>query len=270
MTFLFPTWELRSKALLDLVDGVRMWPVWLQIASDEIRDRYRRSTLGPLWASITMGVQAAVTAFVLGFLFGNELERFAPFITISLILWNFIMAVVIEGANTFISVADRILQIKRPFSYYIYLGIWRNILLLGHSMIVFFITVVIFGLWPGWTYLMAIPGFLLLLLNLSWMSLFSATLSVRFRDVPLIVQNSFTLLFWLTPILYDPKQLHSTIQIIVNLNPLTHVVEVARAPFLLGTPTLENWIVSGVLAVAGWAVTFLLFARTRHRISFWV
>ncbi|MEM8811178.1 MAG: ABC transporter permease [Pseudomonadota bacterium] len=267
---MLPSANYRAKAVRDLRDGLKMWPIWRQIANNEIRDRYRRSTLGPLWASITMGVQATVTAFVLGFLFGNDLERFMPFITISLILWNFIMGTVNEGAMSFISAADRILEIKRPFSYYIYLVIWRNILLVGHSMVVFAIAILIFGLYPGWTYIMVIPGFLLLVLNLSWMSLMAAIFAVRFRDVPLIVSNSFTLLFWLTPILYDPDQLHSLIKTIVRLNPLTHLFEIVRAPLLLETPLLENWLVAIVMVILGWTATFILFARTRHRIAFWV
>jgi len=265
-----PSAEFRAKALADIRDGLRMWPVWRQIGNNEIRDRYRRSTLGPLWASITMGVQASVTAFVVGALFGNDIDRFMPFITISLILWTFIMGVVVEGASTFISVADRILQIKRAYSYYIFLGLWRNALLVGHSMIVFFIAIVIFGLWPGWTYLLVVPGFLLLALNLAWMSFFVAILSVRYRDVPLIVQNAFTLLFWLTPIIYDISKMPEKFQIIVNLNPLTHLFAIVRAPLLLEVPAMENWLVAFGLVVVGWTVTFLLFARTRHRIAFWV
>lgn len=267
---MIPTAEYRAKAIVDLREGLQMGPIWRQIAYNEVRDRYRRSTLGPLWASITVGVQASVTAFVLGFLFGNDLNRFMPFITISLILWNFVMSVVNEGATTFISAADRILGIKRPFSYYLYLVIWRNMLLLAHAMVVFVIAILIFGLYPQWTYVLAVPGFLLLLANLSWMALMAAILSVRFRDVPLIVQNAFTLLFWLTPILYDPAQLHSTVQTIVRLNPLSHLFQIVRAPLLLEIPLLENWLVAIGLAVVGWAVTFLLFARTRHRIAYWV
>lgn len=267
---MIPSPEYRAKAMEDLREGLKMWPIWRQIGNNEIRDRYRRSTLGPLWASITMGVQAGVTAFVVGFLFGGDLDRFMPFITISLILWNFIMAAVVEGAHTFISVADRILQIKRPYSYYIYLGLWRNLLLVGHSMIVFFIAITIFQLWPGWTYILVIPGFVLLVLNLAWMSFMAAILSVRFRDVPLIVQNSFTLLFWLTPILYEITKLPPKVQIVINMNPFTHLFAIVRAPLLLEVPPMENWIVACVLVVVGWTATFLLYARTRHRIAYWV
>ena len=89
------------------------------IGTNEIRNRYRRSTLGPFWASISMGVQAVVTAFVLGFLFKQPVERFLPFICISLVVWNFVLNTVNEGASAFIGCGELIAQVKRPFSVYI-------------------------------------------------------------------------------------------------------------------------------------------------------
>ncbi|MCW2678408.1 MAG: type transporter, partial [Modestobacter sp.] len=46
----------------DLIDGWRQRELWGHLGWQDIRQRYRRSVLGPIWISITM----AVTAIALG------------------------------------------------------------------------------------------------------------------------------------------------------------------------------------------------------------
>ena len=55
----------------------------------------------------------------------------------------------------------------------------------------------------------------------------------------------------------------------VELNPLYHFVNVARAPLLGSLPTLSNYIVVVVVTVFGWAITYAFFSRFRRRIAFW-
>jgi len=254
----------------DVFDGVAMWRVWHLFGANEVRNRYRRSTLGPFWVSISMGVQALVTAFVLGYLFNQPNERYLPFVCLSLVLWNFLLNTVCEGANTFIGASDLILQVKRPFTVYVLQTLWRNLIILGHTVLIFFVVAFLYGLFPQPVYLLAVPGLALLLLNVGWAAFLSAILATRFRDVPLIVQNAFTVLFWLTPVVYMPNQLGGTVEYWVRLNPLTHILEVARVPLLLSSPPLESWLVAGASALVGWAVTLLAFARFRSRIAYWL
>ena len=41
-------------AMHDLMDGLRAHRVWMMLASMDIRQRYRRSVIGPFWITITM------------------------------------------------------------------------------------------------------------------------------------------------------------------------------------------------------------------------
>ena len=262
--------KLLGLALDDIVAGVMSWRIWQMLGTNDVRSRYRRSTLGPFWNSLSMAVQALVTAFVFGFLFNLPNERYLPFLCLSLVLWFFIVSTVNEGASAFISAGELILQVRRPFTVYIMQVMWRNLIIFGHTIVIFFVVAFLYGQFPGPVYLLAIPGFVLLVLNVAWASFLSAILSTRFRDVPMIVQNAFTVLFWLTPIVYMPNQLGGYVEQMVRLNPLTHVVQVVRDPLLLSQPTLENWVVATSTALVGWAVTLLTFARFRSRIAYWL
>jgi lipopolysaccharide transport system permease protein len=259
-----------ALARADLAEGTLNWRTWFVLGNSELKQRYRRSVIGPFWVTLSMLVQAAVTGFLLAFLFKIELARYLPFLCISLVTWTFLTTVINEGANAFIANAPIILQVKRPFWTYLMLTIWRNALIYVHTVVVFVLAALAFGLWPGVPYLLIPFGLLVLVVNAAWMAFAAALLSARFRDVPLLIANAFNALVWLTPVYYHTDQLGPGIRWINAVNPLTHVIEVARAPFLNEVPSAATWAAAIALAVVGWIATFVLFARSRPRLPFWL
>jgi lipopolysaccharide transport system permease protein len=259
-----------ERALDDILSGLQAWRLWTLFGFNDVRMRYRRSTLGPFWASLSMGIQVLVTGFVMAYLFHITLQRYLPYICLGLIVWGSFTTIVTEGATAFITASKLILQVKRPLFVYLLQVIWRNIIVGAHTIVIFFIVAFLFGLFPGPTYLLAIPGLALFLLNAIWMAAVAAILSTRFRDIPLIIANAFTALFWLTPVIYQIDQLGGKMKTVVSFNPLYHVLEVFRAPLLLAEPTATNWLVATASVVFGWMFLILLFARTRRRIPFWL
>jgi lipopolysaccharide transport system permease protein len=259
-----------GAAIEDMRGGIAAWRLWSLYGLNDVKLRYRRSTLGPFWATLSMAVVILVTGFVLSFLFQSPLERFLPYICISLILWNLLTGMVTEGSSTFIASAELILQVKRPLFTYLWQTLWRNLIVGAHTFLVFFVVAFAFGMFPRLTYLLEVPGLIVFLVNAAWMTVIAAIVSTRYRDMPQIVTNLFTVLFWLTPILYEPHQAVGFMAKVVEYNPLYHVFEVARRPLLLELPTATNWVAAIATAVIGWGFTILLFARTRKRIPYWL
>lgn len=254
----------------DIVDALVQWRVWYMLGLNEIIHRYRRSTLGPFWLTMSMGVQALVMGILFGYLFQNPIERFLPFVTLSIVLWNFLSTTIMEGSNSLIAASSLIMQVKRPLTMHVLQVLWRNLVIFGHTVVIFFVVALIFGLYPRLTWLLAPLGLMLFVANIAWLSMLTAILSARFRDVPMFVQNAFTVLFWATPVLYMPEQMGGRVAYVLQFNPLFHIIEVLRAPLLQNTPSTLNWFIAVSSALGGWAVTFLLFSRTRSRIPFWV
>ena len=48
-----------ERAVRDLIDGTRAYPIWGRLGWQDIRQRYRRSLLGPFWITISAAARFA-------------------------------------------------------------------------------------------------------------------------------------------------------------------------------------------------------------------
>jgi ABC-type polysaccharide/polyol phosphate export permease len=119
-------------------------------------------------------------------------------------------------------------------------------------------------------FLLAVPGLVLVILNLTWISMLVGVLCTRYRDLPPIITNVMQIIFFLSPIMYKPSTLPAQLRFIVHVNPVFYLVEAVRAPLLGEAPGMQVSIVLAVFAVIGWVVTFRFFQVARSRVPYWV
>src|ERR1700704_5709966 len=90
------------RALSDVAHGVASVHVWPTLAWHEIRLRYRRSVLGPLWLTISTGCLIAGMGPLYGRLFGQELNSYFPHLAVSFVVWILIANLINEACTSFI------------------------------------------------------------------------------------------------------------------------------------------------------------------------
>ena len=84
-----------------------------------------------------------------------------------------------------------------------------------------------------------------------------------------MIANLIQVVFFLTPVFWSPSTLPDR-PAFVMFNPFYHLLEIVRAP-LLGQSVPEiTWAFAIGLAVAGLAITALLYRRAFARIPYWV
>ena len=110
----------------DIVDGLRQYWLWAQLAHQDMRLRYRGSILGPFWQTITTAIMIGAMGFIYAKLFNVELENYPPMLAVGLILWQFTSGMITEGCSTFMAVQGIIQQVKLPFSLHAYRLVYRN------------------------------------------------------------------------------------------------------------------------------------------------
>jgi ABC-2 type transport system permease protein len=263
------------KAADDLTGGWKQRQLWGHLAWQDIRQRYRRSVLGPIWITISMAVTAVALGVLYAGLFQNDLSVQLPYILVGFIVWAFISGCISEGSEVFITNEGLIKQLPAPLSVHVYRLVWRQVLFFAHNMIVYAVMLVIFPQPLGWASLTVFPALVMLAVNGAWVALLLGIVTTRFRDLGPITQSLVQLLFFLTPIVWIYEDLLKNPAVagrarLVEFNPLLHFIEIVRQP-LLGEPQhLRHWIVVLFITVAGWALTFVVLRRYRSRVAYWV
>ena len=258
-----------ALALQDIVEGARAVHLWGLLGWQDVRQRYRRSTLGPFWITISMGALVGGLGFLYAGLFKIGVADYLPFIAVGFVVWGLVSSLLTEGCAAFISAESIIKQVALPLSIHVYRTMWRNFIILAHNAIIYVIVAVFFSVQPGWTGFLALPGLALLCLNGVWMGLLLGLVSARFRDVPQIVASVVQIAFFLTPIIWKPELLPER-ALLLDLNPFFHFVEVVRAPLLGHVPGLTSWLAVLGITVGGWLVTLVMYRHFHWRIPYWV
>lgn len=257
-------------AIVDLLDSLSAWRLWSLLGWLEIRQRYARSKLGPLWLTISMGVMVGTLGVVYGTLFGQKLGDYLPMVAIGLVIWTLFSTIVTEGSLAYISSANYIRQVRTPRLLYMLQAGWRNCVIFAHNFVIVLIVLAIFGV-KSWTVLpLFVPGLALLVLNAFWMAAFVGLLSARFRDLPQIVSALMQVAFYVTPILFSGEMLRGKHHWIVEFNPLAYLIDVVRQPLVGIAPSEATWAVSIGMAVAGWILSLAFTGRYHKRIPYWV
>lgn len=268
-TVIYSTANVGRMAQQDILTSLRRRDLWLGLAKRDIRDRFRRSVLGPIWLILSNAVTIGAMALVFGGLFHHPLERFLPYISVGIVTWTLIANTLTEGCSAFIGAESYIKNIPAPISIHVYRAVARNIIVWAYGMLIYIVVAAIFFVAPRFETLLVIPGFLILVANISWMCMVMAVLAARFRDVQQIVLSILQVVMVLTPIFWSPSDFPSR-PAFIDINPFYHLIELIRAPLLGSAPAALSWLVCITLAVFGCAFSVPLFKVAYRRIPYWL
>jgi ABC-type polysaccharide/polyol phosphate export permease len=255
-----------QMALRDLRhSGERIGLAW-SLAWHDVVSRYRGSILGPFWITLSMGMMVMGIGLLYARLFNQPLPDFIPFVALGIVGFGLISGMITEGCQTFVSAAGMLSQTNLPMFTFVWRTVLRNLIFLAHHLIIVVAVLIWFGDWRYANAPQALAGLLLLVVNASWASMLLGIASARFRDVPQIVLSVVQIAMLLTPVFWLPGQRFAEGHPVLAFNPFYHLLQAVRAP-LLGDPVSpQTYAVLVVMAVAGWAATFSIFAVTRRRI----
>jgi ABC-2 type transport system permease protein len=290
-----------ARAFQDLREGFNNRELWGHLGWQDIKQRYRRSVIGPFWITISQGIIAIGLGLLYSQLFHMQIGTFLPYISTGFMIWGFISGCLSEGMETFIANEGLIKQLPAPLSVYVLRTVWRQTLMLAHNLIVYVIIVAIFfgsldhryslntgncdpgftGICHpgfGWYSLSAIPGLIMLAVNAGWITLLLGIISTRYRDIPQVINSIIQLLFYMTPIVWPIDQLqaggargeNSWALPFINSNPLFHFVQIVRAPLIGQAVSIYSWFVVIGITIIGWGLALVAMRNYRARVSYWV
>lgn len=251
--------------------------IWA-FANRDFSTRYRASVLGWAWSLIqplaTLVVFAAVFSIVFRIqapeLGNGQGSSYAAFLFTGLVTWNLFSSILTLSMSQLKSNGELLKKVQFP-AWTPILG--ASIVQLIQVLLELVVLIVMF-LWLrniGWTWILALPILLGLLLFAQGIGLVLSVINARFGDVQYIVVVVLGALYFLTPVLYPMSLLEGQNEIlgwIIKLNPVSWYVESMHdVMYALTAPPL--WII-GALLVGGFAVFwagFAIFERTSEDIG---
>ena len=235
----------------------------------DIKQRYRRSKIGPFWLTLSYGIMIAAMGPLYGRLLQQDIGAYLPYLATSFVAWMLLSGIIIDACGAFTGAEGYIKQVKLPLTVYVLRVVWKNLIIFGHNLIIVFLVILWFQPSLNWS-LLAIPlAVLMVALNGVWVGLLFGLLCARFRDVPQVITSLVQVVFFLTPVMWRPEMLGRK-QWVVELNPLYHFLEIMRAPLLSGGAPTSSWVAVIATTLIGFPITLLIFSRYRARVAYWM
>lgn len=203
------------------------------------KGRHFGSVFGMVWVI----VEPLVYVFLLWFFFTKALKvqpsgeyPYVAWLMTSMILWNYFSSAFSSSVGTFKSHAYLLRKPKFNISILPVVSIlssfYVHLIFVGILLMLFFISHV-----PCTIFWFQAPYYLfatsILLLGLAWIT---ASISLFIKDIENVVGVVLQIGFWISPIFWDLKTYPSKYRFLLELNPLTYVLEGYRKSFLYGEP----------------------------------
>jgi lipopolysaccharide transport system permease protein len=262
--------ERQRLAARDLRDAVSLWRLGWTLGLLDIRLRYRGSVLGPFWLTLSTGAMVAAMGLIYATLFRMSLHEYLPFLAVSLILWGFVATLVSDACYGYTVAEATIRSVRMPFSLYAGRIVLRNLLVLAHNVVVIVAVDLFVWVAPGAEAVLALPGLAVWLIDALAITVMLGALCARFRDIPPIVASVIQMAFFVTPVIWKPVLVGEEHRWLLPFNPFFSLLEIVRGPLLGELPDTAIYLSAFGYSVLLCGASWLLFARVRGRIAFWV
>ncbi|TGS71791.1 ABC transporter permease [Mesorhizobium sp. M3A.F.Ca.ET.174.01.1.1] len=260
----------KSRLLRDVIRSVLLYRVWFFIGVQDIKRRYRRSFIGPLWILLNLGVYVGAIGFVYGVMFGQDLKAFLPYLMLGFVTWGLISSSIVDAGTVFISAEGYIKQFSYPKQIYILRALVSNSMNFVMGLIAVAIVQIFLGTFAFGGWLTAIPGIVLLYLALLGHTTVFSYLGTAIRDLPHALASVLQVVFYLTPIVVPASVLKSHgLELVYLVNPIYHLIEVIRQPILTATlaPMSTYGFILGYVLIV-YCIAWYVASRLDKRVVF--
>ncbi len=244
---------------------------WGTLALMDVSLRYRRTVIGPLWITLTLAATIGSVGTVYATLFKQDISHFLPSFAVGLIVWTLIAATLQEGSNVFVASGHLIKAVPAPLIVHVLQMTARNVIIFVHHLLLVVVLYVVMP-WPlAWSMLLAVPGFLILLVTLIGGATALGMLCARYRDIGSAIVSGLQFVFFLTPIIWTPDAVQGTPFFwLTRVNPFATLLELVRKPLLSQPIDPVLWLQGSAYALAMAIVGLACYATYRHRVAYWL
>ncbi|HEY9861178.1 MAG TPA: ABC transporter permease [Candidatus Obscuribacterales bacterium] len=226
---------------------IYLYDLLRSLVDRDLKLMYKRSALGIAWTLINPLLQLAVFVFVFQVVIPVQIPQYSSYVFIGLLVWTWFQTALYQATGVILGSRSLIRQPRFPVAILPIVIVTTGLLhfLLALPVLVVFLLVDGIKLTPMVLYL-PILQILQFAFTVS-LSYFLAALNVTFRDTQHTLGVVLQLLFYLTPIFYDLKNIPQKYWYFYGMNPLVHIITAYRQIFLWGVS--PDWLALAIIAV---------------------
>jgi lipopolysaccharide transport system permease protein len=254
--------------LRNLIDGRTLL---FQLVRRDFEQRFVGSAAGWLWGLIHPLVLLASWTFVFQWCLkqkpppGEVTQNYTLFLFCGFLPWLLFQDTVTRSASCLVENANLITKTVFP-SEMVPVSIFLSSLM--SHLLALALVVVVVGLWFRELSAMALllPVYMALLglfaIGVGWVV---SSLQVYLRDTAQVLAVVMTFWFWMTPIFISEEQVPSQVRLLVQLNPLAHLVRAYRERLLSYRPLqAREFLVLAVCAITAFVLGGLFFRHLKR------
>lgn len=258
-----------EQVFSQLKQALASWQLWLTLAWLDIRLRYRRSKIGPLWITLSMANFCFWLGVVNSQLFNSNIGEYLPFMAVGFVFWGLISGLINESPTMFVESGTYIKDMKINLFTVLFRLVSRHVIIFFHNFLIIIGVYLYFHLSPNLAALVLLPGLTLVLLNLFFLAVILAIVGARYRDVPPIIQSITQLLFFVTPLTWFPRLL-TKYTWVIDLNPFAYYLDLLRSPVLGQSPHISSWLAASLTLLLLAPLAMWLFKQDAQKVAFWI
>lgn len=260
-----------NSPLKEFGSALHSWPTWVFLSLNDIRTKYRRTTLGPWWLVVGTGTAMTLMAIVWSILFQLDWRNYLPYMMVGLICWQWMSSYVTQSCELLgTEFSGLLVALPTPPAIHILRFVMRGFFLFLHYLPVWFLAALVTGIWPTALSILFLPlGIAMILITALAISTILGIAGARYRDLHPAVSAIMTPMMMLTPVIWQPQML-GEYGIIVKINPFAYYLSVVRDPLLGRIPEMQTLFVAGGLTLIVSIIALLCYRRYRTSLTLWV
>lgn len=259
-----------ARLLQDCVQTLRMWRISWFLGRQDVKARFRRSHIGPLWILLNLSIWVGGVGLVYGLMFGQEASAFLPQLMAGFVVWGFVSATLVDSTQIYVNAQGYIKQFAFPKQIHICRGFFASLIVFGVGVLALLVVLLILGRLQLVSCLLALPGLgLLLLIGLGHSAIF-AYAGVRYRDLPHAMSGALQVAFLVTPIVFPASLLRDKgFAWVYELNPFHYMIDIVRYPLLTGEWAVSaSYVGAMIYLLIVWGVAILVGRQMDRQVVF--
>ena len=225
-------------------------PLLAELVARDIKIKYRRSVLGVLWTLLNPLFMMIILSVVFSSIFKFDIENFPLYILSGQLIFNFFNDATTSSMTSIIGSAALIKKVYVPKYLFVIARVFSSFINLMASLVALILVMVAMRADLHWTVIFSVIPLAMIILFSLGVGMLLAALTVKFRDIMHLYSVFTTGLLYLTPVIYPMSILPESVRTVVNINPLTNMVQMFRDVMFYNTLPTFSAVVLGVVEVA--------------------